>query len=92
MQRSPLVWDYDIDDATFQALLEGQTTVGRLNQDWAAARLLDYAPWPEIVRRLGFHSLVAGWPTWRRRVRSGSRRRGLDFLVAWLPQHRPDLL
>lgn len=54
--------------------------------------MLEYAPYREIVRLLGFRELVKGWPEWRARVRSEGRRRGLDFLVAWLPEHRPHLV
>ena len=90
--RSPYVWDYDIDEATFADILAGRSQIGRLDQDWAAVRLLEYAPYPEIVRRLGFAQLVAGWPLWRGRVRAQNRRRGLDFLVTWLPDHHPELL
>lgn len=88
----PYVWDYDIDEVQFRALLAGSLTIGRLDQRWAAVRLLEYAPYHEIVRLLGFRALVDGWPAWRRYIRSKSRRRGLDFLVEWLPQHRPDLV
>jgi hypothetical protein len=86
------VWDYDIDEAQFRALLAGSLAIGRLDQRWAAVRLLEYAPYREIVRLLGFRALVNGWPAWRPYIRSTSRRRGVDFLVQWLPQHRPDLL
>lgn len=55
------VWDYDIDEATFQAMLDGKVTLGRLGRDWAAVRLLNYAPYPEIVRRLGFPAIVQNW-------------------------------
>ena len=91
-RRLPYVWDYDIDEDVFRALLEGRETLGRLNRDWAAARLLDHAPWREIRRLLSLGDLVRGWPAWRPRVRSESRRRGLDFLVEWLPRHHPELL
>ena len=90
--RLPYVWDYDIDEATFQDLLEGRSRLGRLDRDWAAVRLLEYAPYPEIVRRLGFGGIVAGWRRWRPRIRSESRQRGFDFLVRWLPEHHPELL
>ena len=92
MQRLPYVWDYDIDEAQFRALLAGELRLGRLDQDWAAKRLLDYAPYSEIVRLLGFGALVVGWPRWRDAIRSESRRRGLDFLVEWLPREHPELL
>ena len=88
----PYIWDYDIDEQRFQEILEGRVAVGRLDQRWAAVRLLDYAPYSEIVRRLGFKRLVEGWPRWRGYVRSRSRIRGIDFLVDWLPKNRPDLL
>ncbi len=90
--RSPYVWDYDIDEATFDAILRGDVQLGRLDGDWAAVRLLEYAPYSEIVHQIGYARLVANWSRWRLRVRADNRRRGLDFLVAWLPEHHPELL
>ena len=90
--RLPYVWDYDINEAQFRDILAGRTTLGRLDRDWAAVRLLEYAPYPDIVRLLGYRALVRGWPRWPRRIRSQSRKRGFDFLVSWLSQHHPELL
>ena len=89
-QRLPYVWDYDLNAQQFREILEGRLVIGRLDQDWAALRLLEYAPYPEIVRQLGFARLVASWPRWRAHVRSESRRRGFDFLVRWLPEKHPE--
>jgi len=86
------VWDYDVDEAQYRAILAGRTALGRLDRDWAAVRLLDYGSYADIVRLLGFHDLAAGWARWRDLVRSESRRRGLDFLVWWLTTRRPDLV
>jgi hypothetical protein len=88
--RPAYLWDYDIDEARFRTLLEGEITIGRLDSDWAAIRLLEYAPYPEILRLLGFRRLIAGWPKWRNHIRSNSRRRGFDFLATWLPSHYPE--
>jgi hypothetical protein len=63
-----------------------------LDRTWAVLRLLEYAPCSEIVRVLGYRALIEGWPAWRTRLRSESRRRGLDFVVEWLPLHHPELL
>jgi hypothetical protein len=90
--RLPYVWDYNIDENQFKEILAGHQRVGRLDRDWAAVRLLEYAPYREIVRLLGFGALVRGWPTWRSKIRSQSRKRGLDFLVEWLPEYHPELL
>lgn len=91
-RRLPFVWDYDIDEDRFRGLLAGETVLGRLDRDWAAVRLIEYAPYGEIVRLLGFRALVEDWPRWRPRIRSESRKRGLDFLVEWLPRYHPELL
>jgi hypothetical protein len=91
-QRLPYLWDYDLDQNQFQEILEGRRTMGRLNQDWAARRLLEYAPYEEIVRLIGFKRLVENWPRWRGKIRSKSRVRGFDFLVQWLPEKHPELL
>ena len=91
-RRLPYVWDYDLDEAEFRRILAGEVAHGRLDRTWAAVRLIEYAPYREIVRLLGFRELIKGWPEWRARVRSDGRRRGLDFLVEWLPEHHPELL
>jgi hypothetical protein len=67
-------------------LLEGRITFGRLDRRWAAVRLLEYAPYEEIIRLLGYGELVRNWPEWRMHVRSASRRRGFDFLAEYLPR------
>jgi hypothetical protein len=86
------VWDYEMDEAQFRDLLDGKKTIGRLDSNWAAIRLLDYAPYPDIVRLLGFKRLVDGWPKWRLHVRSKNRQRSFDFLAKWLPENHPELV
>jgi hypothetical protein len=90
--RSPYIWDYDISESDFRAILAGEMTIGRLGRDWAAIRLLEYATYPEIIRLLGYRRLIEGWPRWRKYIRSESRKRGFDFLADWLPEHHPELL
>jgi hypothetical protein len=90
--RLSFVGDYDLSEAEFHSLLAAGPPVGRLDRDWAAARLIEYAPYDQIGTFLGFGELVRGWPAWRSRVRSATRRRGLDFLVRWVTTERPDLL
>lgn len=92
MARAPYVWDYDIDEDAFREILAGRKKLGRLDRDWATVRLLEHAPYREIVKLLGFRDLIQGWPRWRSKIRSESRRRGFDFLAQWLPEHHPELL
>lgn len=92
MSRLPFIWDYEIDESAFRDLLAGRTQRGRLDRDWAATRLLEHAAYRDIRRYLSFGDLVEGWPRWRGRLRSHSRRRGLDFLVSWLTERHPEML
>jgi hypothetical protein len=45
-----------------------------------------------MVKLIGFPQLVKEWPRWRSRVRPEQQRRGIHFLVEWLPTHHPELL
>lgn len=92
IQRPAYVWDYEINQNEFDDILAGRLTKGRLNRDWAAVRLIEYAPYREIIRLIGYRGLVENWSRWRGKVRSKSRVRGLDFLVEWLPKNHPELL
>lgn len=88
----PYLWDYNISENDFTDILAGNKRLGRLDRDWAAVRILEYASYREIVQLLGFPGIVDGWPQWREKVRSQSRVRGFDFLVTWLVEKHPELL
>ena len=90
--RPSYLWDYDMDSNSFLDILSGRRVIGRLDRDWAAQRLIEYAPYEEIIRLIGYKALVENWSRWRRKIRSQSRVRGLDFLVKWLPEKHPELL
>ncbi len=91
-QRPPWVWDYNITWAQFQAMLDGTFRLGRLDRDWAAVRLIEYAPYEEMIRLLGYSGLVEGWPRWRERMRAHDQQEALDFVVEWAQTHHPELL
>jgi hypothetical protein len=90
--RLAFVWDYDINEEQFRDLLSGRQSLGSLDRDWAAVRLLEHASYRQVLAFLNLGELVRGWPAWRSRVRSVTRRRGFDFLVEWLSRERVDLL
>lgn len=90
--RARYVWDYDISQDEFDAILEGRLTKGHLDRDWASVRLIEWAPYKEMIRILGFPTLIANWPRWRGQLRSEQQRQALDFLVEWLPNHHPELV
>ena len=86
------VWDCDLSLEQFEKILNDELRLGHLDSDWAAVRLLDYAPYGDIEHQIGFKRLVKTWSRWKNKVRSQTRKRGLDFLVSWLPKHHTELL
>jgi hypothetical protein len=36
--RLPYIWDYEISEQEFQAMLAGKLSKGRMGRDWAAVR------------------------------------------------------
>lgn len=90
--RLAYIWDYDIDETTLRDILSGKSVSGKLDKNWAALRIFEYAPYSEVVRLLGYHGIVEYWPGLRKNIRSGSRRRGFDFLVGWLKEEHPEKL
>lgn len=84
------LWDYDLNEEQFTKILSGKLTIGRLDQDWAAIRLLEYASYMDIVRLIGFKRLINGWPRWREKIRSVNRKRSFDWFVDWLPEHHQE--
>ena len=91
--KYPWVWDYGLSQADFDAILAGDLVAwGHLDRDWAAVRLIEYTPYPEMIRRIGFRALEANWERWRGKVRADEQKRGLDFVVFWLRTHRRDLI
>lgn len=90
--QSPFVWEFDLDESQFDAILDGKLEYPGIDKDWAIVRLLDYGSYSEIVSRLGFKQLLEGWPRWRPGIKNQNRIRGLDFLAEWLPKHFPDVI
>ena len=84
--RFPWLWDSEMDSAEFEALLRG--AAGRPPHDsrWALLRLIEYAPYSDIQRLLPRDRFLKEWPVLAPRVRSRTRREGMDFLYHWLNQ------
>ena len=74
------LWDVDMDAARFQRTLAGQEHSDFFDQQWALIRLIDYAPYPDILRLLPRRAFVQLWPQIESRVRSDARRAGMAFV------------
>ena len=83
-ERYTWLWDVDMDNATFDAVLRGQANASGLDADWAMLRLIEYAPYREIKRLLPLDAFLGRWTALMPRVRSEMRRHGMDFFAAWM--------
>lgn len=89
-KRSPYVWDYDISEDELKDMLAGKLVLAHMDKKWATVRLIEYAPYKEIIQLIGFKGIVEQWEEVRQHIRSQSRKRGLDFLVQWLKEKHPE--
>ena len=83
------LWDVDMDNGTFDALLAGRTVAPPFDKRWALLRLIEYAPYAEIKRLLPVAGFIALWPSLIGHVRSRMRREGMDFMYRWLRERNP---
>lgn len=73
-----------MDNEAFEAALEGRLSDPHYDALWAMRRLIEYAPFDEIKRLLPRETFLREWPRLAPRVRSETRRRGMDFFYRWL--------
>jgi hypothetical protein len=92
MKNDSWLWDVEMDGPEFARLLCGEKTDGAagLDADWALLRLIEYAPYRDLKRLLPRSRFMMRWPELAGRVRSASRREGMDYLFDWLKRERED--
>jgi hypothetical protein len=84
--RFPWLWDSEMDSAEFEAVLRGARGQPPQDSRWALLRLIEYAPYAEIQRLLPRERFLQEWPALATKIRSRTRREGMDFLYQWLQQ------
>jgi len=84
--RFPWLWDSEMDSAEFEAILRGAGGGPPHDSRWALLRLIEYAPYADIQRLLPRDRFLEEWPALATRVRSRTRREGMDFLYQWFQQ------
>lgn len=73
-----------MDNATFESILRNQGAPSGRDRGWAIVRLIEYAPYTEIQRLLPREVFLREWPALARRIRSRTRREGMEFFYQWL--------
>ena len=78
------LWDVDMDAARFQRTLSGEEQGPFFDQPWALIRLIEYAPYADILRLLPRQAFLKLWPQIEERIRSTMRREGMAYVHARL--------
>ena len=84
--KYPWLWDVEMDSTTFRRVLRGDGQIDGRDWRWAMVRLVEYAPYADIRRLLPVELFVAHWRDVANRVRSETRREGMDYVHARLSQ------
>lgn len=79
--RYPWLWDVAMDNREFDAILSGRDERPGFDAHWALLRLIEYAPYREIKRLLPLSLFPQLWSDVAPRVRSVTRRTGMDFIA-----------
>ena len=87
-ERYPWLWDVPMDAAAFRRILSGESAQHGRDWRWALVRLIEYAPYQDICRLLPVERFLAGWPEIAGRIRSETRREGMEFLRSELLKRR----
>jgi len=85
------IQEYNLTEAQVKSLLRGEITIGCLSQEWIVRRLVEDAPFDDLVTLVGLDVLVSSWPRWRTWIHRVNRRKGLDFLTAYLRETQPEI-
>jgi hypothetical protein len=74
------LWDVEMSAEQFRLALAGKAEGSAYDQRWALIRLLDYAPYHDILRLLPRQAFVTLWPQIAGHLRSATRREGMAFV------------
>lgn len=76
-----LVWDYDLPQAEFEAILAGRKVEGSMDQDWAIARVLENLNYYDAVSLVSHDTLKEHWAGVKKKLFKDSIKRGYEFVL-----------
>lgn len=80
-----LVWDYDITQAEFEAILAGKKVMGSFDQNWAITRVLENANYYDAMDLVSLNTLRSHWADIQSRLFKSSIKSGYEFLLQRYP-------
>ena len=84
-QFRQVVWDYNMTQEEFEALLFGEKEMGTLNQEWAIARVLENLTYYEAMELVPRETMRRNWNGVKKRLFKKNIRDGYEFLLQRYP-------
>jgi hypothetical protein len=76
-----LVWDYDLPQDEFEAILRNEKTLGSLDQSWAMARILENLNYYDAMKLISMDSLKRNWISVKKKLFKNSIKEGYEFVL-----------
>ena len=85
-KKYPWLWDTDMGNDRFDEYLT-RADVSSDEAQWAMIRLIEYAPYCVLRRKLPKRRFIEMWPRISRKVRAESERDAMEFYRQWLTRN-----
>lgn len=76
-----LVWDYNLTESQFEDILQGKNTLGKFDQPWAIARVLENLHYYDAIFLVPFASLAKNWDNVKSKIFIKGIRDGYEFVL-----------
>lgn len=80
-----LVWDYNLTQEEFEAILHGEKVLGNMNQSWAIVRVLENLNYYDAMSLVSLDLLRNNWNKIKGRLFNNSIKNGYEFLLQRYP-------
>lgn len=80
-----LVWDYNLTQDEFEAILSGKKVLGNMNQTWAITRILENLNYYDAMNLVSLNTLRNNWKEVQPKLFNSSIKNGYEFLLQRYP-------
>lgn len=78
---SNLVWEYNLPQEEFEAILHNEKKIGSLDQSWAIARVLENLNYYDAMKLIPIDLLEKRWETVKNKLFKNSIKNGYEFVL-----------
>ena len=82
---SQLVWDYNLPQSDFEAILRGEKVLGGLDQNWAIARILENLNYYTAMKLIPWEVLKKNWTLIKKKLFKDTIKTGYEFILQRYP-------